>query len=546
MKLFYNVKNIPLNESQVPQNKVVLDEIDELSNTIESNVNKEIHIPNDVLNSFKIKDSLNSEIWKDDKLLEKVRLKLIKIAEDFYKDLEIPSEVPIKDIIFTGSLANFNWSKFSDIDLHIVIDFSEFEADAKMVEDFFYAQKAIWNQEHDITVFGYPIELYVQDVNHELVATAVYSVLKDKWLLKPKREDFKVDKGAIKSKADKIIHQLKDIRDAYKNDEYKEVVDKVKSLKEKIKNMRNAGLEHGGEFSLENLVFKVLRRTSFMDQLDSFKAKSYDKLMSVTEMLKENIMKDLIRQRLHEAAKEPRFIPYDDKAELKQHSYSSLSKGVTPAQLQNVKGKMVQAAKLISKYRQEYNDNYMSVDEGNGFYQLEIKHDGRLIIKQIKASGDMDQQQGPMTDVGTCKTFQDIARYCMVKAGKTRSPEFPNGAYGKSAADDAANKALVIFQKEIMDFLSPGDYVSDPEKAAELSAQKMTPKAAATKAKKDLEAELGEPISDLDWNLYRDKGIMPKKKFNKAPLSVEPTKPSGEELRAARLAAQAEKRAKRQ
>jgi hypothetical protein len=544
MKLFYNVKNISLNESQLPQNKVVLDEIDELSNTIESNINKDIQIPNDVLNSFKIKDSLNQEIWKDDKLLEKVRLKLIKIAEDFYKDLEIPTEVPIKDIIFTGSLANFNWSKFSDIDLHIVIDFSEFDADNKMVEDFFYAQKAIWNQEHDITVFGYPIELYVQDVNHELVATAVYSVLKDKWILKPKREDFQVDKGAIKNKADKIIHQLKDIRDAYKNNEYKSVVDKVKSLKEKIKNMRNAGLEHGGEFSLENLVFKVLRRTSFMDQLDSFKAKSYDKLMSVTEMLKENIMKDLIRQRLHEAAEKPtRFIPYDDKAELKQHSYSSLSKGVSPSQLQNIKGKITQAAKMIGKYREEYNDGYMgSPIEGNGFYQLEIKHDGRLLVKQIKASGDMDQQQGPMTDVGTCKTFQNIARYCMVKAGNSN---LPNNAYGKSPADDAANKALVIFQKEIMDFLVSGDYTSD-EKGAEISAQNMTKKAAATKAKKDLEAKMGGPISDMEWNQYRDNGIMPAPRPKKAPLSVQPSQPSGEELRAARLAAQAEKRAKRQ
>lgn len=305
--------------------------------------------------------------------------------------------------------------------------------------------------------------------------------------------------------------------------------------------MRNAGLEKGGELSLENITFKILRRTDFMDILDSFKAKSYDKLMSINE----NNFKNVIRQKLHEARE--RIIPYNDKQEIKQHSYSSLSKGATPAQINNVKYKILKAAKMSTQYRQSYDDNYFSIPTiGNGFYQLEIKHDARLIVKHIKASGNMDQKQGQISDVGTCKTFQNIARYCVVKAGKTPSPEFPNGAYGKSPADDAANKALVIFQKEILDFLIGTDYTSDPEKAADVSAQNMSPKAAATKEKKDLEAKLGGPISDMEWNQYRDNGIMPNPRPKKEPLSVQPTQPSGEEIRAARLAAQAEKKAKRQ
>jgi hypothetical protein len=155
-----------------------------------------------------------------------------------------------------------------------------------MVEDYFYAQKSIWNQEHDITVFDYPVELYVQDVNHELVANAVYSVLRDKWLKKPKREEFDVDRKAIKDSAEKYIHYLKDIRQDYKDKHYQKVVDKVNNLKNKIKNMRKAGLESGGEYSHENLVFKVLRRTQFMDILDSFKSKAYDNLMSISEPMK--------------------------------------------------------------------------------------------------------------------------------------------------------------------------------------------------------------------------------------------------------------------
>lgn len=512
--------------------KQQLDEVDELEKEIQSNLNKDITIPKDVLDSFRIKDSLNPEIWLNKKLIPKVRTTLIQLANDFFKEIEVPKEIEIKDIIFTGSLANYNWSKFSDIDLHVVIDFKDLESDPKMVEDFFYAQKTIWNQNHNVTIFDYPIELYVQDVNHKLVATAVYSVVRNEWIKEPSEVSFKLDKKSIQHKANDFIKQLKDIRNKYKKEEYRDVIDKVTHIKNKIKQMRNAGLEKGGEFSIENLVFKTLRRTEFMDILDSFKAKAYDKLLSVNETLNENIMKDLIRQRLHEAAEKPtRIIPYDDKQELKQHAYTSLSKGANQSKIDDIRFKISKAAKMSVKYRKEFDDNYFSLPtEGLGFYQLEIKHDGRLLVKQIKASGDMDQQQGPMTDVGTCKTFQNIARYCMVKAGKPRSPQFPNGAYGKSPADDAANKALLIFRQEILDFLQTGDYTSD-EKGAELSAQNMTDKMARLKNKVDVQTKLGRRLTHSEWDNYVETGELPQ--VQKPILSLDAQKAADAEKRRA-------------
>ena len=506
MKLFYNINPNILIESSIPKQKVVIDEIDALADTIDANMHKDVVVPKDVLDSFKIKDTLNPEIWEDDKLSPKVKTKLLQIAKDFFKDLEIPSNIKIKDVIFTGSLANFNWSKFSDIDLHIVLDFNDFDVDAKIIEDFFYAKKTIWNQEHDITVFKYPVELYVQDVNAKLVATAIYSVMNDEWVLKPKREKFKIDKKAIKDKATKIINQLKDIRDYYKQEDYQLVIDKTKSLKDKIKQMRSAGLEKGGEFSLENLVFKVLRRTPFMDQLDSFKSKAYDKLMSVTE-----IMKETIREKLKEARE--RIIPYSDKPELKQHQYTSLSTSAGEKEISNIKSKISKANEIIKDYDRQYDDNYFTnANIGDGFYQLEIKQDGRLLVKHIKASGDMEQRSGGFqpSDVGTCKTFQNIARYCVVKAG---NKNLENGAFGKSPADDAANKALVIFQKQILDFLSLGDYTSD-EKGVEISAQKMAnnPKLERRKSRLDIQMNLGRPLLPSEWEKYLETGELPEKK----------------------------------
>lgn len=264
-----------------------IDEIDEMEKSIDINLNKDVTIPKDVLNSFNLKQTLNPEIWTKDQLNPKIKANLLKIAKDFMKAIELPTGAKVKDIIFTGSLANYNWSKFSDIDLHVVVDFNQFDADPKILDSLFYAQKTIWNQEHNIEVYGYPLEVYVQDANAELVATAVYSVLHDKWVRKPQYEAFSLDKSAVKAKANKFIYQLKDIRQDYKDKNYQSVVDKVTYLKDKIKQIRNAGLERGGEFSLENLVFKVLRRIPFMDQLDSFKAKAYDSLVSVAEHINE-------------------------------------------------------------------------------------------------------------------------------------------------------------------------------------------------------------------------------------------------------------------
>jgi hypothetical protein len=290
MKLFFPEDKMPILENIKPVTPITqLDEIDAISNSIDANMEKEISIPKDVMNSFSIKDSLNPDIWTGGKLEPRVRLKLLKIAKDFLKDLDLPKKIIVRDVYFTGSLANFNWSKFSDIDLHIVLDYNQFETSPEFVENYFHAQKSIWNQEHDITVFDYPVELYVQDKNHKMSATAIFSVLRNRWILKPTHQKFQIDKDIIKRKANDIIYNLKDIKQDYKDKRYQSVIDKVTKLKHKIKLMRLAGLEKGGEFSKENLVFKVLRRTPFMDVLDSFRAKSYDTLMSVSESLNEDI-----------------------------------------------------------------------------------------------------------------------------------------------------------------------------------------------------------------------------------------------------------------
>jgi hypothetical protein len=262
-----------------------LEEIVQLYEDVTKNINNDLKVPKDVLNSFMIKDSLNPDFWENEKLKPEISKKIIKIAKDFFKTLELSPSIKMKDILFVGSLANYNWSKYSDIDIHIVVDFSEFKEDEDFIKKYFDAEKNLWNNKHDIKIHDYDVEIYVQELNEKLESSAVYSVPRDKWIVKPEKTSFKLDKKIIKRKVEAIFHKLENIKNDFEEENYKEVIDKLDKLKDYIKQMRKSGLEKGGEFSTENIIFKILRRTDFMEILDNYKNKAYDYMSSINEDL---------------------------------------------------------------------------------------------------------------------------------------------------------------------------------------------------------------------------------------------------------------------
>lgn len=284
MKLFFK-KNIIIENYNLTPASEKIDELDEAANALGDTIKKDLKIPKEVLDSFMLKPSLNPEFWENEILKKDIRDQLMTIAEEFFDGLKSPEKLVIKDVIFTGSLANYNWSKFSDVDLHVIVDFNSIDVTEEFIKQLFDSYKNLWNKNHDITIKGYDVELYLQDIKETLSANAVYSVKRNKWLLKPEKEKFKLNRNIIKKKALTFIDKLKDVKKVYAEGEYQKALDKSQELKDKIKKYRKSGLESGGEFSLENLVFKVLRRTPFMEVLNNINSKSYDQIMS----LKENI-----------------------------------------------------------------------------------------------------------------------------------------------------------------------------------------------------------------------------------------------------------------
>ena len=244
-------------------------------------IDEEVNPKNIDLSSFKVKDTLNPKIFdQNQKMYPEIRTRLLMIADDFFDTLELPW-VDVTDITLTGSLANYNWSKFSDVDLHIIIDYKEVDENESLVSEYLAAKKNIWNESHDIKIKGYDVELYVQDMNEPHVSTGVYSIMWNDWLVKPEKGSPKIDSKKVKQKASIIINSYDTVLESYYAGEYDKVIRKINTIRQKIKKMRQTGLDREGEYSYENITFKVLRRVGLLDKLADLETLAYDKSLSM-------------------------------------------------------------------------------------------------------------------------------------------------------------------------------------------------------------------------------------------------------------------------
>jgi predicted nucleotidyltransferase len=161
------------------------------------------------LSNLKINDTLNDKIWKDDKMATEVRSDLLKIAKKFIEYLEMPEDTEILDVIVTGSIANYNYTDQSDIDLHLMVDFNTVSSDINIVTKFFNVAVKNWRDLTDFKIFKHDVECYVQPKDDDLVAGGIYSIIKDEWVKHPEKQEVVFDKKAIKSKTTEIIKQIK-------------------------------------------------------------------------------------------------------------------------------------------------------------------------------------------------------------------------------------------------------------------------------------------------------------------------------------------------
>jgi len=234
-----------------------------LSNNI-CEIIKEIIEPSGVdVSSIVMNDELSPLLWIGETMIEDVRELLLKNVKKFIEFSELQT-LKFSDIILTGSMANYNYGDKSDIDIHIILDFSQLSDDKDFVNDYLKIKSTIWEDKIPVTIGGHYIEYYFQDLSQTVHSSGVYSIVKNKWIRKPLKKIINIDTENVRLKASFYINKIENLENIEDLDLFNK---KYKELRKKIKQFRQCGLDKSGEYSTENIVFKILRNNGYLEKL---------------------------------------------------------------------------------------------------------------------------------------------------------------------------------------------------------------------------------------------------------------------------------------
>lgn len=252
------------------------------------------------LNSFKLSDAvtfhdtLNPKLWAGNKLRPEVKKQLEVIAQDFLEEMGI-NDLDVKDMTISGSNAAYSYTGHSDLDLHILVNMNDLP-NSEIYKEFFNAKKSLYNDSHDITIHGVPVELYVENAAEPAVTLGEYSIMHDKWLRIPTKRRANFDQTATRLKFEKLL-------DIVERALRTEDLVKVQKVLKKIKQYRQAGLDKGGEFGPENLAFKALRSQGWITKLYALRDKLHSQALTIETMyqdpakiIEDNLADDLANE----------------------------------------------------------------------------------------------------------------------------------------------------------------------------------------------------------------------------------------------------------
>lgn len=210
----------------------------------------------EAIDSIPYHSEMNPKLWDNEHLIPEIREALLKIALHFGSYINDPW-MRLHDVTISGSNAAYNYAPNSDLDLHLVVDMREEDLEEAELYD---AKKNQYNSMYNIKVRGIDVELYVQNSKQAHYSSGIYSILHDKWLVKPHQEHITVSYQEVENKANNYDGK---IQVALQSDD----LAVAKGVMDDIRKLRTAGLATGGEFSVENLAFKLLRTQGEIDAL---------------------------------------------------------------------------------------------------------------------------------------------------------------------------------------------------------------------------------------------------------------------------------------
>jgi hypothetical protein len=219
---------------------------------------------------FEQHDSLNPRLWAGEELRTEVNLALLKIANDFIEYIDVPFTV--SDLVLTGSQLGYFYTKHSDLDLHIIVDFGTVDCDREAAE-LFDTKRLLYKKQYDINIRGIPVEVYVEDLNYPAVS-ATYSLGKQDWVTRPPATPEEIDVEEIERMSNiwkTVIDHALEIND----------LETARNTIKMLRNYRKLGLKQTGEYGIENLVYKTLRNSKLIEKLMNMIGRLHDQSLSI-------------------------------------------------------------------------------------------------------------------------------------------------------------------------------------------------------------------------------------------------------------------------
>jgi hypothetical protein len=217
------------------------------------------------------------------KLRAVVRERLRKIAAAYQQHLSLPEGVRIQDITFTGSLTGRNYTAHSDVDIHLLVDYDEV-GDEALVTDYFDLKRKEWSNTYPITIYGFPVEVYVQSASQFADDPAGhYSLRKNRWVRpvpEPGQDHEQIDERARKLAADYALEAKQILAETSKTTQLAAIKEFIK----RFKSLRQRGItSKAGIYSAENLAFKILRNSGSLDKLWQVQSELEAQALTLTE-----------------------------------------------------------------------------------------------------------------------------------------------------------------------------------------------------------------------------------------------------------------------
>ena len=278
---------------------------------------------------------LHPEFWDNDRqrLWGAMEATMKSMANDFIRKVQIPREW-IEDIIFKGSLATYNYTPTSDIDLQIILKYDWINNPARdskdkhgtMIEREFSNRRAEYNKTSGFHLGKerFPVEFFLQTpkTNTPTGASARWSLIHNDWL-----PGYKPDSKTPGVPPKEINAYFKDYYDRVKNAYFTRL--KLTNLEAALTAKKELGYISGNDRntalhgtpdspahltadidSPANLAFKALKRTKLVAFIETEIAKARQKgLMDLKQSLdqKGRPMKESIEYYINEDPD-----PYED------------------------------------------------------------------------------------------------------------------------------------------------------------------------------------------------------------------------------------------